>query len=503
MISSTSTAKNFANVDLSFSGDRSHDLNGNDLEITGTSGSFKMHSSTGRIQILDDIISTSPEGLLDIRQKDAIPAVKIYGDVDNLGSNDFSVLDVYSNAGNNSRGKLAQFYANKSTHDEVLTLHNNFGRFTHDAFSTLTISDDGTDAANDYSPFLDYVTARDPYTIWAVEVNLDWPFSAHTPIVAEAINLSFTSTDTTGLDERDIYAKAVKIRGDNPQSISYGYYADVTEAGTNYSFYGENGTIENKGPIIVNDTSYFKFPVGTTSQRGSSPELGWSRVNSDSTGIEWYNGSGWELLSDDGASDTNIGNTNITFNGVRDHDLVDNTLTFDGNGGSDILVLDGDGRSVGISGATNSHVALAVGGTEGIKIPSGTNLERPVAPSAGMMRNTSTAQTFEGYMDGEWRAMQQSDEIVTTATGVTVVVYKNTFIAADMAASAQTLTLDPTDLATGAKVTVLVTNSNNCTLDSDTGNFISTSANTATVSLTEGAYLCTWTGTNWYIITLQ
>ena len=106
-------------------------------------------------------------------------------------------------------------------------------------------------------------------------------------------------------------------------------------------------------------------------------------------------------------------------------------------------------------------------------------------------------------MDGEWRAMQQSDEIVTTATGVTVVVYKNTFIAADMAASAQTLTLDPTDLATGAKVTVLVTNSNNCTLDSDTGNFISTSANTATVSLTEGAYLCTWTGTNWYIITLQ
>ena len=45
--------------------------------------------------------------------------------------------------------------------------------------------------------------------------------------------------------------------------------------------------------ITVNDTGYLKIPVGTTSNRPSTPTVGMLRYNSDTRQHEWYNGSEW------------------------------------------------------------------------------------------------------------------------------------------------------------------------------------------------------------------
>ena len=49
---------------------------------------------------------------------------------------------------------------------------------------------------------------------------------------------------------------------------------------------------------------------------------------------------------------------------------------------------------------TNPQVTLDVGGTEAIRIPIGTDLERPTG-TAGLIRYNSDSQAFEGYTT-EW-----------------------------------------------------------------------------------------------------
>lgn len=49
----------------------------------------------------------------------------------------------------------------------------------------------------------------------------------------------------------------------------------------------------------INDSGFFKKPVGTTSQRPSSPEVGMSRLNTDRNGspvLEFWDGNVWVVL---------------------------------------------------------------------------------------------------------------------------------------------------------------------------------------------------------------
>lgn len=41
-------------------------------------------------------------------------------------------------------------------------------------------------------------------------------------------------------------------------------------------------------------------------------------------------------------------------------------------------------------------------GTGYVKVPSGTDAQRPVSPVAGMFRYNTTSNTFEGYVSGAW-----------------------------------------------------------------------------------------------------
>ena len=62
--------------------------------------------------------------------------------------------------------------------------------------------------------------------------------------------------------------------------------------------------------VITSITGSEKLPVGTTSQRDSSPSSGYIRFNSDYSQFEGYNGLGWGAI---GAGATGGGNNQIFF----------------------------------------------------------------------------------------------------------------------------------------------------------------------------------------------
>ena len=67
---------------------------------------------------------------------------------------------------------------------------------------------------------------------------------------------------------------------------------------------------------------------------------------------------------------------------------------------SNIEVLSIRGSNVGI-GTTNPLVTFDIRSTDAIRIPKGTDAQRPVGKS-GMVRFNTTTQQFEGYGNGEW-----------------------------------------------------------------------------------------------------
>lgn len=196
--------------------------------------------------------------------------------------------------------------------------------------------------------------------------------------------------------------------------------------------------------------------------------------------------------------DTNWGISDITFTGDRTHALGSNTLTIDATAANDVLVIEGSTGDVGILGLPVGGAALAVGGTESMIIPSGTTAQEPT-PQTGMIRHDATKQAMTGYQDSDFRPMVQTFEMVSTTTGATIVVYKNTFLYCDITTTSQTITLDPTDLSDGSVVKIFITDQNDLTLDSDTGSFFATVGGfAATQVCTEGVYEVVWDGTNWF-----
>lgn len=60
-----------------------------------------------------------------------------------------------------------------------------------------------------------------------------------------------------------------------------------------------NATLDDDGNLSLGGTGYFKFPVGTTAQRPSSPQTGWTRINTDRTTrpvMEFYDGAEWVIM---------------------------------------------------------------------------------------------------------------------------------------------------------------------------------------------------------------
>lgn len=62
---------------------------------------------------------------------------------------------------------------------------------------------------------------------------------------------------------------------------------------------------------------------------------------------------------------------------------------------SNVTVIDNNRNLTNVEAATFT-------GTGYVKVPSGTDAQRPGAPADGMFRYNTTTNTFEGYVNGAW-----------------------------------------------------------------------------------------------------
>jgi hypothetical protein len=219
---------------------------------------------------------------------------------------------------------------------------------------------------------------------------------------------------------------------------------------------GGNVGIGNVAPSVALDisaTDAIKLPVGTTAQRPTAAD-GMMRLNTTTDQFEGYNNSVWQGLggvidvdqdtyvstektSDDDtlffytaggerAKIDNAGNTfisgDMTISGSLavsgDFTLGDATTDKITTKGdlyveddavfSDTIRVTGDAYfagDVGIGTATPS-VSLDIVGTDAVKLPAGTDAQRPSA-AEGLIRLNTDSDRFEGYNDGNWHQLGQ------------------------------------------------------------------------------------------------
>lgn len=85
----------------------------------------------------------------------------------------------------------------------------------------------------------------------------------------------------------------------------------------------ESDFLADSASLIIEGTDAIRIPVGTTAQRPIALLPGYMRVNTDSSGIEWYNGSAWRVLGSGGGGSGTV-TTGYGING-------------DGSGGSPLV----------------------------------------------------------------------------------------------------------------------------------------------------------------------
>jgi len=157
--------------------------------------------------------------------------------------------------------------------------------------------------------------------------------------------------------------------------------------------------------IKFDNTTAIKLPVGTDGERptGTSTALrGAVRFNTDTTQFEGYNGSAWSSLGGvrDVDNDTYI-IPELTPGGDQD------TLYFY-NGGTQTATIDATNglkidKIAPLDGSAGSYVDFT--GTDGIKIPAGTTLQRPAGygvDDAGVLRYNKGLRAIEAWSGTAW-----------------------------------------------------------------------------------------------------
>jgi hypothetical protein len=202
----------------------------------------------------------------------------------------------------------------------------------------------------------------------------------------------------------------------------------VDNSGNIYS-----GGITNSGSLTVTSVSTPQFRVQydslnevTTSVssagavafgvNGSTPRISWAPQSDRTDTFQFQDSSGLSLLNVDtlnkrvtipdflftNATGTNATTTNFFSTTASSTSLFASLLAVAGNG----LVVDASGN-VGV-GTTSPLVSLSIGGTDALKLPSGTTLERPslLNTEIGDVRYNTTLHQFEGYGDNSvWQGL--------------------------------------------------------------------------------------------------
>jgi len=152
--------------------------------------------------------------------------------------------------------------------------------------------------------------------------------------------------------------------------------------------------------LDISATSALKIPVGYQSQRPTVETTGQMRYNKSTKQFEGYGDTGkWQGLG--GIIDVD----QDTFILAETNPDADNDEIQIFTAGSERMKVDACGN-IQMINSDPTYSALDVSATSAIKIPVGTNTERPSIQSPGQIRyNTSTKQ-FEGYGEsGTWQGL--------------------------------------------------------------------------------------------------
>lgn len=107
---------------------------------------------------------------------------------------------------------------------------------------------------------------------------------------------------------------------------------NIVLSGNSVSSLDVNGNVNltpnGQGTVVVNTTTALTMPVGTTSERPATPQLGQTRFNSATSFLEYYNGTEWinasamalsitsQTIQGDGSTDTFALNESTTTEGI-------------------------------------------------------------------------------------------------------------------------------------------------------------------------------------------
>jgi hypothetical protein len=274
-------------------------------------------------------------------------------------------------------------------------------------------------------------------------------------ISGNTISTSVTNTDINLIPNGtgSVVMEGLKVNANTIQAINTNTDIVLTPTGT--------------GNLIINSNQSLQLPVGSTSQQPGTPATGMVRYNNVLNRYEGWSGSYWSQLSGvidiagltkitpeltPGAGDNTIrfyinGSVNTTLDSSKLYTPVVNTnnITISSNtittlvSGSNINISTPGAGSVVIgnlsiqnnnitnivSGAVTQFIEsgsgyVKIGGTGGVVIPSGTNLQYPAVLETGMTRFNTDQQLVEVYNGVSWTSVAGTSAGVTAATATDI-----------------------------------------------------------------------------------
>lgn len=145
---------------------------------------------------------------------------------------------------------------------------------------------------------------------------------------------------------------------------------------------------DDNGGVTFGNGDSFSIPAGGTANRPSTPNTGELRYNTDTGGLEQYDGANWVSVV---PSDIDLNSVSINGSQIVDSSGNIDTSSVSING---LQVVDSSGNID--TGSVSINGTLLTDG-DSIRIPSGTSAQRPSTPPAGTLRYNTDLSSLEIY----------------------------------------------------------------------------------------------------------